>query len=550
MSHPVSPTPLASGPKPKRPGLKDPAPEATSKEATSKVPTPKDPTPEDPRSKGLKADSIGIGPTVALGLAAVAPAYSLAVTLGFVVLAVGSSTPAAFLLGFVPILFTALAFRDLNKEMPDCGGVFVWITRVFGPAAGWFLGGWVPQIATFIAGAAVAQVATTYLLTFCGLASIAAEPLAVAAIACGLIGLSGWIAARGIELSAWVQYALIGLQLVALGGFCVAAFTAMASGNAAEGAEQPGPEWFNPFASGDMSGLVSGVILCLFIYWGWDALIAVNEETTDRKGTPGKAVVITTVILLFFYVVTATAAVGFAGTASITDPETVSDVLSVLGPQATGSIFGQVIVLAVGLSALAALLTVAVSTPRTWLSMGTYGALPKATTRMHAKRGTPTTSIIWWAVITMVITLGLTAISADFIGLAILSVGLMIAAYYAATALASVVYFAPLMRTSASALILKGILPGLGALLMIGAFAYSAVDMLSPEYAGLSWLGIGSVFWIGIGALCLGLLVTAILRSRLRRFFSGEAIPRGNVTTRNQLSTILSNETLSNGTEA
>ncbi|YCK82249.1 APC family permease [Arthrobacter sp. D3-18] len=541
MSHPPSPTPLASDPTPRHP---------TPKDATSKNPAPSEST-----SKGLKAGSIGIGPTVALGLAAVAPAYSLAVTLGFVVLAVGASTPAAFLLGFVPILFTALAFRDLNKEMPDCGGVFVWITRVFGPTAGWFLGGWVPQVATFIASAALAQVATTYLLNFFGLAWIAAEPIAVAAIASGLIALSAWIAARGIELSAWVQYALIGLQLVALGGFCLAAFSAMATGNATEGSEKPALEWFNPFASGDISGLVSGVILCLFIYWGWDALIAVNEETTDRKGTPGKAVVITTVILLFFYVVTATAAVGYAGTASITNPETVSDVLSVLGPQATGEVFGQVIILAVGLSALAALMTVAVSTPRTWLSMGTYGALPRSTTKMHSKRGTPTTSIVWWAIITMAITLGLTAISPDFIGLGILSVGLMIAAYYAATALASVVYFAPLMRTSASALILKGILPGLGAVLMIGAFAYSAVDMLSPEYVGLSWLGIGSVFWIGIGALVLGLLVTAILRTRLRRFFSGEAIPRGNITARHQLSSILSNdildnETLSNETEA
>jgi hypothetical protein len=116
--------------------------------------------------------------------------------------------------------------------------------------------------------------------------------------------------------------------------------------------------------------------------------------------------------------------------------------------------------------------------------------------------------------------------------------------------LASVVYFAPLMRTSPSALIMKGILPGLGALLMIGAFAYSAVDMLSPEYAGLSWLGIGSVFWIGIGALSLGLMVTAILRTRPRRFFSGQSIPRGNVTTRNQLPSILSTENPSNETEA
>lgn len=494
-------------------------------------------------TKGLKAGSIGIGPTVALGLAAVAPAYSLAVTLGFVVLAVGTSTPAAFLLGFLPILFTAFAFRDLNREMPDCGGVFVWISRVFGPWAGWFFGGWVPQVATFIASAALAQVATTYLLTFLGLGWAASQPAIVVAIACGLIALSAVVAARGIELSAWLQYALIALQLIALGGFCVGAFTAMAAGTSAAGAVPPALEWFNPFASGDLSGLVHGVILCLFIYWGWDALIAVNEETTDRKGTPGRAVVITTVILLLFYVVTATAAVGFAGTAGITDPATVSDVLSVLGPHATGGVFGQVIVLAVGLSALAALMTVAISNPRGWLSMGSYGALPISTTKMHTARRTPTTSIMWWALLSIAVTVVLASISSDFIGLAILSVGLMIAAYYAATALACVVYFAPQMRTSASSLWLKGILPGLGALLMAGAFVYSAIDMLSPDYAGLSWLGIGTVFWIGIGALALGVLVIAMIRLKLRAYFSGQTIPRGTFSTRSELQSILSSET-------
>ena len=98
--------------------------------------------------------------------------------------------------------------------------------------------------------------------------------------------MSAAIAARGIQLSAWLQYALIALQVVAIGGFCWGAFSAMAAGTAPAG-EQPGLDWFNPFASGDLSGLVHGVILCLFIYWGWDALIAVNEETTDRQGTPG-----------------------------------------------------------------------------------------------------------------------------------------------------------------------------------------------------------------------------------------------------------------------
>ena len=68
--------------------------------------------------KGLQRNALGLGRIVALGLAAVAPAYSLAVTLGYVVGVVGVQTPAAFLLGFVPILFTVFAFRDLNPQAP------------------------------------------------------------------------------------------------------------------------------------------------------------------------------------------------------------------------------------------------------------------------------------------------------------------------------------------------------------------------------------------------------------------------------------------------
>ena len=40
----------------------------------------------------------------------------------------------------------------------------------------------------------------------------------------------------------------------------------------------------------------------------------------------------------------------------------------------------------------------------------------------------------------------LTLVSSDFIGLAILAIGLMVAAYYAATAIAAIVYFAPDLR--------------------------------------------------------------------------------------------------------
>lgn len=502
--------------------MNQPAPVPTSTPAPVQATSP-----AAPGDKGLRADAVGLARVVALGLAATAPAYSVAVTLGYVADAVGVHTPAAFLVGFLPILFTAFAFRDLNRRMPDCGGVFVWISRALGPIAGWFFGGWVVQLATFIATAALAQVATVYLLDAVGLSGLAANPAVTIAIAVLLIALSAVIAIRGIELAAWVQYALIALQILAIGGFCVGAFLAIGNGTAPSTAAPISLDWFNPFAA-DPSGLVAGVILALFIYWGWDALISVNEETTDRSRTPGRAVLISTVILLGLYCSISVAALGYGGVELLTSDAAIDDVLSVIGPMATGEAFGRVITLAIGLSALACLFTVAVSTPRTWLSMATYRALPAAVAKVGPVRRTPTTATAWWAGLSIVVFAALTLISADFVGLAVLSIGLMVAAYYAVTAIAAIVYFLPEMREPKT-LVMAGLLPGLGAALMIAAFVASAIDMARPEYVGESWLGVGTVFWIGIGGLALGALVTLAVRPLLPDFFGRRTIPRGNV---------------------
>ena len=48
--------------------------------------------------KGLQAGALGLVGNIVIGLAAVAPAYSLAATLGYVVLAVGDKAPSMFVL--------------------------------------------------------------------------------------------------------------------------------------------------------------------------------------------------------------------------------------------------------------------------------------------------------------------------------------------------------------------------------------------------------------------------------------------------------------------
>lgn len=113
----------------------------------------------------------------------------------------------------------------------------------------------------------------------------------------------------------------------------------------------------------------------------------------------------------------------------------------------------------------------------------------------------------------------LSLVSRAFLGDAILCVGLLIACYYGITALACVWYFRKRLRDSPRSLLLRGVLPLTGGLLMLAAFARSAYDMFDPAYGSTSFHGIGGVFLLGTGSLTAGLLAVLTARSRFPRFF-------------------------------
>ena len=51
----------------------------------------------------------------------------------------------------------------------------------------------------------------------------------------------------------------------------------------------------------------------VFIYWGWDTAVAVNEETKDKTRTPGLAAIFSTLILLVTYALVIFSMQSFAG---------------------------------------------------------------------------------------------------------------------------------------------------------------------------------------------------------------------------------------------
>ena len=127
--------------------------------------------------KGLKAGALGLISSTVVGVASTAPAYSLAATLGFVVVAIGVRAPVVTILAFVPMLFISFGYKELNSADPDCGTTFTWATRAFSPRVGW-MGGWGIIAADILVMASLAQIAGQYVFLLFGANGIGPTPAA------------------------------------------------------------------------------------------------------------------------------------------------------------------------------------------------------------------------------------------------------------------------------------------------------------------------------------------------------------------------------------
>src|SRR5215472_8680428 len=370
--------------------------------------------------KGLKSGALGLISTTVMGVASTAPAYSLAATLGFIVAVVGLGAPIVAVLAFIPILLTSIGYSELNKADPDCGTTFTWATRAFGPRTGW-AGGWAIIAADVLVMASLAQVAGQYVFLLFGAHGIGENTTSGWVLLVGVV----WIAAmtyicyRGIEVSAMFQRILLSIELVILLGFSVTALVRVGTGHHPAESITPAWSWFNPMQGG-FSGFVSGIILMLFIYWGWDTAVAVNEETKDPTKTPGRAAILSTVILLVTYVIVILSVQSFAGIGTkgigLGNSDNSGDVLSVLGNavfggKGIGLVLARLLVLMVLTSAAASTQTTILPTARTTLSMATYKALPKSFAKMHPRYLTPTVSTLTMGGVSILLYIGLNYMS-------------------------------------------------------------------------------------------------------------------------------------------
>src|ERR1700716_1152254 len=218
----------------------------------------------------LKAGTLSLFDSTMIAPASVAPAYSLAATIGLLVAAVGLHAPAAILASFFPVFFIALAYYFLNKQDPNCGASYTWISRTLNPYLGWVTG-WVQTAASILFCIAAPLLAGSNTLAFLNSigwvsAEAAADPKLVAITGFIWLLLVTAMVVRGIRLTANFQWVMVGIEYLLVLGFSIAAFIKIAATHPA-GSQSISLDWFNPFSLEGFGALAAGMVLGVFFFW-------------------------------------------------------------------------------------------------------------------------------------------------------------------------------------------------------------------------------------------------------------------------------------------
>jgi amino acid transporter len=477
--------------------------------------------------KGLKKNAIGFVSSVVIGVASTAPGYSLAATLGFIAAAVALQSPAILLISFVPMFLVAAGYYYMNKADPDCGTSFSWVTKAMGPQLGW-IAGWTIVVADVIVMANLAQIAGLYTFELFSWTSAAESTAAVTAVGVIWIVIMTAIVVIGIELSARTQVGLLAAEIFTLALFAIVALIKVYAGSAGPAAIHPSLSWINPFSLSP-SEISAGMLLAVFIYWGWDTTATVNEETENPDEAPGRATVVSTLILLGIYLIVAVAAQAYAGVDQLVKNQ--EDVLSSLGTEVFGSPLDKLLIIAVLSSAAASTQTTILPTARTTLSMARANALPKSLGKVHPRFLTPHISTVLMGAASVVWYVGLTLVSEDILFDSLAALGLMISFYIGLTGFACAIYYRREVFRSAKNFFFVGLGPLIGGVILFYLLVKNGIELSNPanSESGNSWLGVGPPLLIAAFFLVLGVLLMFVQWRAVPSFFKRkpEVAPAG-----------------------
>ncbi len=310
-----------------------------------------------------------------------------------------------WIVGGVFALVGALAYAELAALLPQAGGEYLYLSRAFGPLAG-FLTGWTSFVAGFSGAIAAAAIGFAAYLERFFPAALSGEPLVSVPLGLFSVSMSGQTLAalavifiisaihlRGVQAGRHFQNGLVGVCLLAVGLFIVGGFL--------EDAPTPHVAPVVPEDSGASAWLLA-LVPVLFTYSGWNAAVYVAEEVRDPKRNVLRALLLGTGTVMVVYLLLNGLFVHVLSLARLANVIEVGDaVADVLFGPVGASLLTAGILLALASSVSAMVM----AGPRIYYAMARDGVFPHATGRLHLRFQTPAVAImlqaLWSAVLVL-----------------------------------------------------------------------------------------------------------------------------------------------------
>jgi amino acid transporter len=465
-----------------------------SSRATS-GPVPAGAQPPDQPGTGLRKGALRIGDIVIMGMASSGPTQSIAVTLAALLATVGYASFLPILICLIPMLGIAIGYQRLNAWQPSAGATYSWVGRALNPHAGFFAG-WIMLMYYTVGTTSLTIPLGTYMISFFS-NSAAGNTYAVAAVGTAFDLVVLVVAALGIKLSARFQWGWAIFEYGLLVGFAVAAIVGI-YGHHLHHTVHIASSWFTVSGAGGFSALVSGLLLAIFLYSGWDTAAYVGEEAKGKQSGPAG---VTSVVLLF--IIYAGVILAFQGVApSKAMQANAANILAFAGNLIGGGFWKQVMIVAVLGGTLASLQAAIVCSSRISFAMGRDRVFPRWFGVVNAEHRTPWNATILFGLLNVAFLWASTLIGSIGKALAdiVSTLGLMAAIFYLLTAGTAVWYYRRVIMSGASSFFLGGVLPSLGAAFMGFVIIYTLAKGL------LNGVEIG----FGFGLALLGLVLSFV----------------------------------------
>ncbi len=308
-----------------------------------------------------------------------------------------------WVVGGIVALCGAFSYAELGAAMPQAGGEYVFLSRLYHPVFG-FLSGWVSFIVGFSAPIAASAIGFSeyFFRAFPGLLDASHSGVFMSAhldkiLAILIIMLFTFIHLRGLEFGAKVQNYL---TLLKVGLIVVLIFLGISFGNGNFSHFTAGTPFSFNFNSVKTLGL--SLMWIMFAYSGWNASTYIGSEITNPARNLPRSLIYGTGIVMILYVLLNIIFV------YATPPEEMKDVISI-GGLTMRNLFGSSMEIAFSLliafalfSSLSAFIIIG---PRVYYAMALDGYFFKFVAKVHPKYNVPSAAIILQSVIAVIMVL-------------------------------------------------------------------------------------------------------------------------------------------------